>query len=1002
MGLRTASVRRSDAEVMAPALTDTVQSQNFNLSSKNPASPLNNFETNKYSPTLAKRALNTDDLSLLENIEPVNLDSKKPILEECSEKVNSASDNNTSSQNMSVSSSPMGDREDKMGLEKTLLNSTLEPNVEDIMQQVIKSIETSEQLNNSSDLNEVLDLNIDKDLLEQVDNIINISMDDNHDDLETAHKIKENQASLILADLQKKHARIERRLDFLRRRCYKLESKLMGEHISGEVAGVFEQVHRSIKKSESSQDNEKHKPISATSVKMLVRKLEMASVLQANNAARQKNISKYFGSGSIEVSMFRNNVTGQVAIPQWSAEHKSELEKVAGQLQSQLHLVQDQLDSEATESSSGGESCDEFQTYNNPHQQYLSIQKRALWKYSTDRAAIASRWTWLQSQISDLEYRIRQHTEIHKQIRAEKGPVQLAELPENTQKPVEFHEHERTSPASDNTSTVNGYVGQLPGALGIKAENDKTDCQQCARTRPLVNFRKRRLLQVAGLHAVSKKAARPSTVRCSCVPCQEPCALCTGRVDPMHPRDPPETLVKAEKVALLDPGFHPVLSLPEDSSQNLHFEAIMKLHEWQQRSLRMKTMKVLQKRDQGESKSLEHRTKKLDHRKKYGRLKSSTMATLSEKIKNKIKRRKVGRPSGISKFKKRQSQLLLQNYDVAAEDAEVEAMIGEGSTPFLGAPQERNQLDSPHGSPLLQMQSISGYKQHNRNVRSDSYDIDNIVIPYSVAASTRVEKLQYKEILTPKWRIAETEPIYKLETKNNGTVTDLVEDSDVEDLTEEEVVARHDRCEQEEKKRFLSYLKLPAGYGRQRSHKRHDSVAENSRANTPDPPASPHPEGGAKSSDGMPALASPPPTPGAVLEEALPSIQAMLRRRTVSQSRAKEDPVPVDFVEQPPYEARLFPLSAPEYERMVQEMPDAHREIKTNFRAQDTGEYITEGNGAESADSESTESAIGDDAILEDEDEAFMEDEEEEDEDPNDPEWTDAEKSGHKDKHHRR
>lgn len=56
-------------------------------------------------------------------------------------------------------------------------------------------------------------------------------------------------------------------------------------------------------------------------------------------------------------------------------------------------------------------------------------------------------------------------------------------------------------------------------------------------------------------------------------------------------------------------------------------------------------------------------------------------------------------------------------------------------------------LASPNSSPLLQMQSITGL---NKKGRIDSYDIDNIVIPYSVAASTRVEKLKYKEILTPK------------------------------------------------------------------------------------------------------------------------------------------------------------------------------------------------------------------------------------------------------------
>jgi len=35
--------------------------------------------------------------------------------------------------------------------------------------------------------------------------------------------------------------------------------------------------------------------------------------------------------------------------------------------------------------------------------------------------------------------------------------------------------------------------------------------------------------------------------------------------------------------------------------------------------------------------------------------------------------------------------------------------------------------------------------------RENTYDIDNIVIPYHIAAATRVEKLQYKEIDTPRY-----------------------------------------------------------------------------------------------------------------------------------------------------------------------------------------------------------------------------------------------------------
>ncbi|VEN50893.1 unnamed protein product, partial [Callosobruchus maculatus] len=168
---------------------------------------------------------------------------------------------------------------------------------------------------------------------------------------------------------------------------------------------------------------------------------------------------------------------------------------------------------------------------------------------------------------------------------------------------------------------VNGYRGQLPGAAAIagvaahqqhvkeggdastSATPDAADQYTCARARPVLNFRKRKLLQVRGLHAVSKKAARPSTVRCGC--CRGDaasastaayavrlaegssassgaeqalaplisapslavadgcCAVCTGRTDATHPRDPPDTQGRRERVALLDPGYHPVFSMPE-------------------------------------------------------------------------------------------------------------------------------------------------------------------------------------------------------------------------------------------------------------------------------------------------------------------------------------------------------------------------------------------------------------------------------------------------------
>lgn len=183
---------------------------------------------------------------------------------------------------------------------------------------------------------------------------------------------------------------------------------------------------------------------------------------------------------------------------------------------------------------------------------------------------IAAKWTWLQAQIADIEYRIRLHADLHKQIRSNKGMVALG------------GPNCLTSTALVSSQTaVNGYCGQLPGSSGISAKlssvvsDNSEEVYQCARTRPLVAFKKRKLLQISGLHAVSKRAARPSTMKCGCVPLGVPCALCTGRSDPTHPRDAPDTLSRSEMIALLDPGFHPVFSLPEGKILNQFFRHLM-------------------------------------------------------------------------------------------------------------------------------------------------------------------------------------------------------------------------------------------------------------------------------------------------------------------------------------------------------------------------------------------------------------------------------------------
>lgn len=50
----------------------------------------------------------------------------------------------------------------------------------------------------------------------------------------------------------------------------------------------------------------------------------------------------------------------------------------------------------------------------------LSRHHHAECQWAMERATIICQWTWLQAQISDLEYRIRQQTDLYKQLRANK------------------------------------------------------------------------------------------------------------------------------------------------------------------------------------------------------------------------------------------------------------------------------------------------------------------------------------------------------------------------------------------------------------------------------------------------------------------------------------------------------------------------------------------------------------------------------------------------------
>uniref|UniRef100_A0A8D8AD16 KAT8 regulatory NSL complex subunit 1 n=1 Tax=Culex pipiens TaxID=7175 RepID=A0A8D8AD16_CULPI len=431
------------------------------------------------------------------------------------------------------------------------------------------------------------------------------------------------------AEIVKRQAQMQRKYDFLIRRLNKLQARYMGQHVSDEVAGLFEYSQRYWKKkdkehakgissttvsptllipdiipyqppptltSSANTPADKLKPISANAMKTFAKRLEGIATTQCSTQTKRIFGNRYFqgttGTPPELVSHAAFTATSST-IPKFEDLTIDQLEQSAGMLQAELKQVQHTIDSEATASSSGGESADEMVLYNNLNQQPLTIAKRAAWRWAKDRASVAARWTWLLAQISDLEYRIRQHNELHNKIKVNKGAVTLEDVP---------------------VQSVNGYRGTLPGnskplddgydaAAGSTTPNGAYDqTGGSCRTRPFHRngFRKRKLLQTANLHTISKKAARPSTVKCGCAWPLHPCALCTGRQDPTAPRDLPDTMPASDRVALLDPCFHPVLSFPEDVSHSVHFEAIMRIPDWQNKMIRC-SAKAL-------SKSLSNRT----------------------------------------------------------------------------------------------------------------------------------------------------------------------------------------------------------------------------------------------------------------------------------------------------------------------------------------------------------------------------------------------------------
>ncbi|XP_055113629.2 KAT8 regulatory NSL complex subunit 1 isoform X8 [Symphalangus syndactylus] len=618
--------------------------------------------------------------------------------------------------------------------------------------------------------------------------------------------------------LLRRQADIESRARRLQKRLQVVQAKQVERHIQHQLGGFLEKTLSKLPNLES---------LRPRSQLMLTRKAEAALRKAANETTTSEGLSNFLKSNSIS----------------------EELERFTASGIANLRCSEQAFDSDVTDSSSGGESDieEEELTRADPEQRHVPLRRRSEWKWAADRAAIVSRWNWLQAHVSDLEYRIRQQTDIYKQIRANK--IESVSQPlENHGAPIIGHISESLSTKSCGAlRPVNGVINTLQPVLADHIPGDSSDAEEqlhkkqrlnlvssssdgtcvAARTRPVLSCKKRRLVRPNSIVPLSKKVHRNSTIRPGC-DVNPSCALCgSGSINTM----PPEIHYEAplfERLSQLDSCVHPVLAFPDDVPTSLHFQSMLK-SQWQNKPFdKIKPPKKLSlkhrapmpgslpdpaRKDRHKLVSSFLTTAKLSHhqtrpdRTHRQHLDDVGAVPMVERVTAPKAERLLNPPPPVhdpnhSKMRLRdhsseRSEVLKHHTDMSSSSY-LAATHHPPHSPLVR--QLSTSSDSPAPASSSSQVTASTSQPVRRRRGESSFDINNIVIPMSVAATTRVEKLQYKEILTPSWREVDLQSL-------KGSPDE--ENEEIEDLSDAAFAALHAKCEEMERARWLWTTSVP-------------------------------------------------------------------------------------------------------------------------------------------------------------------------------------------------
>ncbi|OPJ80213.1 hypothetical protein AV530_002582 [Patagioenas fasciata monilis] len=444
-----------------------------------------------------------------------------------------------------------------------------------------------------------------------------------------------------------------------------------------------------------------------------------------------------------------------------------------------LSRVEQDLDSDATCSSSDEDG--EEQTVRTA----VEASYTSEWKWLADRARIGSRWTWLQAQISELEYKIQQLTDLHRQIRATKS-AQLSEIissliaplpPASSSLSSKTWRHKQllngiSFRASDNREVSSSSSWLLDHQHIKKRRRDRTrlrslsvaNVSTSARTRPLLSFQKRKLYKMHGA-SFGNQQTLPSRDASFPYKTQLPCMMPASALNSSEYSMESQIL---DYVQELDSSFHPVLSFPSDIPLHLYFETLLRKDDIKGEPVDTSSLGVSPDNDYNQ-----HNVSVKQW--SSGCLSSSKSQTVS------------GTSDQLSEGRKKRhlSETAVGEHNARFETFSFQHAEPESQSSFAAVTNVSAMSKPTH--------STSSQHSSRRRLRSESsYDIDNIVIPMSLVAPSKLEKLQYKEILTPSWRVIELQPL-------EGSPTD---EEEIEDLSDEVFSLRHTKYEERERARW--------------------------------------------------------------------------------------------------------------------------------------------------------------------------------------------------------